>query len=139
MNKSFVQFQNQSFINLETFRKNGIGVKTPVWFVEDEGRFYVRTGAESWKVKRIHNNPQIKVVPSKSQGQPIGKWVPAVAHRIDNPVREVEINKLFNRKYGLQKRFFDLMGMMRKDQLATLEIELSGEQRSSKWVMCSYL
>ena len=128
MNTPYAQFKNQSFINLETFRKNGMGVKTPVWFVEDEGRFYVRTGADSWKVKRICNNPQVRVVPSESQGQPIGEWVPAAAYRLDDPAREAEINRLFNQKYGLQKRFFDLMGKMRKDQLATLEIELSSNQ-----------
>lgn len=37
------QFENQQFLNLETFRKNGIGVKTPVWFVQDGETLYVRT------------------------------------------------------------------------------------------------
>ena len=117
------QFQNQAFLNLETFRKNDTGVKTPVWFVEDSGRFYVRTVANSWKVKRIRNNPQVKVVPCKVQGEPLGEWVPARAWRISDPAREKAVNALFNRKYGLQKRLFDLMGKMRKDQMATLEIE----------------
>ncbi len=30
-------FDHQQYLNLETFRKNGAGVKTPVWFVEDGG------------------------------------------------------------------------------------------------------
>ena len=124
MKTSISQFQNQAFLNLETFRKNGTGVKTPVWFVEQNERFYVRTVADSWKVKRIRNNAQVKVVPCKSQGQVLGEWVPAQARQVDEPGRAQEINALFNRKYGLQKRFFDLMGKMRKDQMTTLEIEL---------------
>jgi len=128
MSNNSHQFQNQPFINLETFRKNGDGVKTPVWFVEADGHFYVRTVADSWKVKRIHNNSQVKVVPCKSQGQPIGEWVSATARHLRDSDREAEINILFNQKYGLQKRFFDLMGKFRKDQMTTLEIELSGVQ-----------
>lgn len=41
------RFENQQFMNLETFRKNGEGVKTPVWFVLDNNIIYVRTGKDS--------------------------------------------------------------------------------------------
>jgi PPOX class probable F420-dependent enzyme len=124
MNTSLPQFQNQAFLNLETFRKNGISVKTPVWFVEDDGRFYVRTVTDSWKVKRIRNHPQVNIVPCKVQGEPLGEWVQAHARQISDPTREKAINDLFNHKYGAQKRMFDWMGKMRKDQMATLEIEI---------------
>jgi len=33
--------QNQKYISLTTFRKNGTGVPTPVWFGEDSGKLYV--------------------------------------------------------------------------------------------------
>lgn len=36
------QFKNQNYINLETFRKSGEGVKTPVWFVQERDSLYVR-------------------------------------------------------------------------------------------------
>ena len=124
MNTSLQQFQNQVYLNLETFRKDGTSVNTPGWFVEQDERFYIRTVADSWKVKRIRNNAQVKVVPCKSQGQTLGEWVPAQARQVDDPGRAQEINALFNCKYGLQKRFFDLMGSMRKTQMTTLEIEL---------------
>jgi PPOX class probable F420-dependent enzyme len=51
------QFEKQQYLNLETFRKNGDGVKTPIWFVQAGEKLYVRTGGESGKVKRIHNHP----------------------------------------------------------------------------------
>ena len=28
------QFIKQKYLNIETFRKSGIGVKTPVWFAQ---------------------------------------------------------------------------------------------------------
>ena len=49
-------FTSQQYLNLETFRKNGAAVKTPVWFVQDGDATFVRTLANSGKVKRIRNN-----------------------------------------------------------------------------------
>ena len=119
------QSHNQTFLNLETFRKNGTGVKTPVWFVEDGKYFYVRTVVDSWKVQRIKNNSQVTIVPCTVKGEPLGEWVPAFARRFDDPVREKEINKMFNHKYSLQKCMFDLMSKIRKQQITTLDIKLT--------------
>jgi len=47
------QFQNKEYIRLETVKRNGQLVPTPVWFVVDEGRLFVRSYANSSKVKRI--------------------------------------------------------------------------------------
>jgi PPOX class probable F420-dependent enzyme len=127
MNKNLQQFQDQSFLNLETFYKDGRGVKTPVWFVQDGEKLYVRTVADSWKVKRARNHPEVKLVPCKAQGQPLGEWVPGQAQLLDDAAREEGINQLLNQKYGMQKRAFDLMGKIRKDQMGVLEIELSAE------------
>jgi PPOX class probable F420-dependent enzyme len=127
MNQSLQQFQNQAFLNLETFRKDGTGVKTPVWFVQDGDLLYVRTVADSWKVKRVCNNPQVNMVPCKAQGQPSGEWRPAQAQHIEDAAREEEINQLLNKKYGMQKRVFDAMGKLRKDQMVVLEITLTSE------------
>ena len=54
-------FENQKYLNLETFRKSGVGVKTPVWFVQEGDVLFVRTGAIRVKVKRIRNNSQVNI------------------------------------------------------------------------------
>lgn len=120
----FEQFQNQNFLNLETFRKNGEGVKTPVWFVLEGEKIYVRTIDNSWKVKRIRRNPQVRLVPSDVRGTPVAgsTWQTAQAHLISDSREAARINDLFNKKYGLQKRMFDLMGVARKSTYATIEI-----------------
>ena len=46
-------FKDYQYINVETFRKNGKGVKTPVWFVNDANTLAVRTESSSGKMKRI--------------------------------------------------------------------------------------
>ena len=121
---NWAQFKNQAYMNLETFRKNGEGVKTPVWFVQEGNIFYVRTGEESWKVKRLRNNPQVNIVPSNNSGGPLGEWVPMMAELVKDPALDQEVNQMFNRKYGMQKRFFDLMGRLRGFNLVTLAISL---------------
>ena len=116
------QFEGQNFLNLETFYPSGKGVKTPVWFVQDDAKLYVRTVDDSWKVRRVRQTARVNVVPCKAQGSPVGEWVPGTAQVVDAD-RHAQINRLMNKKYGIQKRAFDLMG--RKHQHVTLEISLA--------------
>lgn len=71
------QFENQSYLNIETFRKSGAGVKTPVWFVEEGDTFYIWTEASSGKAKRIRQDEKVRIVPSTVSGKPRGEWVDA--------------------------------------------------------------
>jgi PPOX class probable F420-dependent enzyme len=58
---------------MTTFRKNGAGVKTPVWFAEDGGgMIYVMTRGDSVKVKRIRNNPDVRIAPCTIRGKVTG-------------------------------------------------------------------
>ena len=62
------------YINIETFRKNGTGVRTPIWFVVYQGLIYFRTDAKSGKVKRIRNNPHVRIAPCDIRGNVKGNW-----------------------------------------------------------------
>ncbi len=106
-------FQNRQYLNLETFRKNGEGVKTPVWFVEYQGRLVVITEAHSGKMKRVRNNPNVRVAPCTVNGTLLGDWIPATAALLPENER-VETNRLFNRKYGLMKFLFELPNLFTK-------------------------
>ena len=117
------QFKDQKYINLETFRKSGVGVKTPVWFVEDGGFFYVWTEAQSWKAKRIRNNGSVKVVPSKADGEPIGDWVDAKATADESDAALNFTTKLMRKKYGLAFLGFALFGKLRKAKYTSLKLE----------------
>lgn len=118
------QYKGQKYLNLETFRKSGAGVKTPVWFVEQDGVLYVRTIADSGKVKRIRNNSRVRIAPCKSNGEPLGEWGEARAELVDEDKAE-EINTQLKRKYGLVKSMFDLMGRSSKAAPATIAIYIS--------------
>ena len=118
------QFSGRSYLNLETFRKSGVGVRTPVWFVEQEGVLYVRTMARTGKVKRIRNNGRVRVVPCGMRGDPLGEWVEAQAELVDSP-QAGKVNQLLKQKYGIQKTISDLMDRLNRSDAATIAIRIS--------------
>jgi hypothetical protein len=95
------QFTDQPYLNLETFRRNGAGMKTPVWFVQQGEKLYVRTIADSGKVKRIRNISRINISPCRVDGEPIGNWSAARGREVQSTSTfEESINRLFDLKYG---------------------------------------
>ena len=120
------QFENQQFLTVETFRKNGQGVKTPVWFAEEDGTFYVWTGASSGKIKRARRNPDVRIAPSKADGTPLGQWVAAKACSDDSPAAIDHITKLMRKKYGLTFMLFHWLGLLRREKYTSLRIQAPG-------------
>ena len=96
------QFDGQKYISLETFKKNGQSVKTPVWFVLHKNAFYVYTEADSWKVKRIRNSPRVRVAVCNIRGGIKGPWLDATASLVEGDER-LAADKLLDRKYFLKK------------------------------------
>ncbi|HWW17402.1 MAG TPA: PPOX class F420-dependent oxidoreductase [Candidatus Saccharimonadales bacterium] len=99
----FAPLQGQKYINLETFRKNGQGVRTPVWFAgePEQGppeKLYAYSTADSGKAKRIRNNPRVRVAPCTASGKLLGKWIDAVAEIVMGAEAEHGM-KLLNKKY----------------------------------------
>jgi uncharacterized protein len=90
--------QGQKYISLTTFRKNGAGIPTPVWFGEENGKLYVMTRSDMGKVKRIRNNPQVKVAPCTIRGKVTGPEFTATA-RILPAEDNAQARKTINRKY----------------------------------------
>jgi len=66
------ELKGHKYVSLTTFRKNGTAVHTPVWFAEDGGLIYVMTRGDSVKVKRIRNNPDVRVAPCTMRGKITG-------------------------------------------------------------------
>ena len=64
--------ERKSYISLATFRKNGQPVWTPVWFAVNGGKLYVMTRSDSWKVKRLSNDPRVRFAPCTMRGKITG-------------------------------------------------------------------
>jgi PPOX class probable F420-dependent enzyme len=107
------QFKDQEFLSLETFRKNGSGVKTPVWFAQEDDSLYIWTVGDSGKIKRIRNNPRVNIAPCRRFGKVTGEWMTAQASVDDSAaaVRHVEV--LLSRKVGFVFAMFRLIDWLR--------------------------
>lgn len=122
------QFAKAKYFSLETFRKTGVGVRTPVWFAEDTTQqprtvLYVYTLPDSGKAKRIRNNPKVRIAPCTMRGDLRGAWVDARARICDDA--EVEKGQeLLNQKYGLMKRLGDFFSRLRGRTQIVLAIEI---------------
>ena len=115
-------FKKHQYINVETFRKNGIGVKTPVWFAQDGDTLVVRTESSSGKMKRIRSNAHIRIAPCDARGGLLGEWVEARAEIISEQSENEKVNRLVTKKYGFTKRLFDLMGKFRGRESGSFRI-----------------
>lgn len=121
MNESLKQ---QSYINLETFRKSGASERTPVWFVLEGDVIYVRTIANSGKVKRIRNNPRVNIAPCKVDGALLGDWIPAQAREVTDSDIARKVDQLLGKKYGLMKTLLAVGSRLQRREYTILEIRL---------------
>ncbi|HJQ70481.1 MAG TPA: PPOX class F420-dependent oxidoreductase [Blastocatellia bacterium] len=120
-NDKLAEFAGQKYLNLATYRKNGTAVNTPLWFAEEGGQFYVYSLANAGKVKRIRNNPRVKVAPCDIRGNLKGEWVEAEARILDSAKAE-HGHRLLNKKYGLLKRLGDFFSKLRKRERVVMTI-----------------
>lgn len=115
MPDALAQFARAKYISLETFRKTGVGVRTPVWFAADPAAphlFYLYSEADAGKVKRIRNNAHVRVAPCDIRGNLRGAWVDGQA-RIIEGAEAGKAQELLRQKYwlkGIGDFFSRLMG-----------------------------
>jgi PPOX class probable F420-dependent enzyme len=94
--------EGEKYISLTTFRKNGAEVRTPVWFAEESGRLYVFSNPNAGKVKRIRNNPSVRLAACTFRGKITGAESGATA-RILPPEDWSRAREIMRRKYWLMR------------------------------------
>ena len=115
-----------SYVSLATFRRNGRAVETPVWVAAANGRLYVFSEAKAGKVKRLRNDPRVRLAPCGVRGRVLGPWVEGSARVVSEPDIEARAYAALRRKYGWQMRLTDLGSWLagRIGGRAVLEIEV---------------
>ena len=117
----FEGFYDKKYINLQTFKKNGEIVSTPVLFVLKNNEIFFRSDADSGKVKRIRNNNNIKASICDIRGNIKGQTYTGIANFQDKS-RYNEINSLFDKKYSLVSPILKIVYKLRKINLVILSI-----------------
>jgi len=126
MAAKIAELEREAYFSLETFKRNGDGVKTPVWFAECDGRYYVFTEAKAWKVKRLGRNERVRVAACGVQGKVHGSWFEGRGRVVDDSAILDAAYGALQKKYGWQITLLNFMSRLfgRIDGRAMLELEL---------------
>ena len=100
------------YLSLQTFRKNGDPVSTPVWFAEAQGKYYCYTPNHAGKVKRLRNSSQSKVAPCDGRGNLLGEWIETQATLVESEDEQALAFRLLRQKYGWQMGIGDLFARL---------------------------
>jgi uncharacterized protein len=102
-------FTGRKYALLTTFKRDGTPVPTPVWFGVTDERLYVRSEAKVGKIKRIRNDPHVRVTPSTVRGKPIGPTTEATA-RILPAEDEAQAEAALAANYGRFRHLYERGG-----------------------------
>jgi uncharacterized protein len=113
-------FHGHKYLNLESVRKNGQAVRTPVWFAADPPSgspetLYVYSTSDSGKAKRIRNNARVRIAPCNVRGKLLGDWIEARAQIVTDEPAQYGMG-LLNKKYVPWKQFLDFFSIFSRNK-----------------------
>ncbi|HVH08134.1 MAG TPA: PPOX class F420-dependent oxidoreductase [Myxococcota bacterium] len=119
----------ETYVSLATFRRDGREVRTAVWIAGAGGKLYVYTNGTSWKVKRLRNDPRVRLAACDARGKLRAPeaWLDGRGRVEQDPARMQTGIDAVAAKYGWQARLLYLgarIGGRWKDR-TILEIELA--------------
>ncbi|MHB8503250.1 MAG: PPOX class F420-dependent oxidoreductase [Candidatus Acidiferrales bacterium] len=125
----FAAFRDHKYLSLETFKKSGEGVKTPVWFAAEPAsdlagagaRLYIYTIGNTGKVKRIRNNSRVRIVPCTIKGEPLGEWADANAEIVTGE-EAGRAMRLLNKKYFPWKQLLGFFALFSRRERVVMVI-----------------
>ncbi|MBC8515920.1 MAG: PPOX class F420-dependent oxidoreductase [Nitrosopumilus sp.] len=97
--KNLDEIKSEKYISVETYKKDGTSVKTPVWFTIKDNLVYVVTRDQTGKVKRLKNNLNVKIATCNIKGKIKGKWDSGTVEILDEQETK-EAVKRRDKKYG---------------------------------------
>lgn len=102
----FAALSGHKYLSLETYKKTGEAVRTPVWFAADPAapldpsaaKIFIYTIGDTAKVKRMRNNPLVRIAPCDMRCNILGPWVDARAEFVTGE-EAARGMRLLNEKY----------------------------------------
>ncbi len=95
--------QGENYISLETFKRDGTGVKTPVWFAREGHHVMLFTDSRSWKVKRLGRNDRVRLAACGVRGKVHGQWFDGTCERLEGTAAKAA-HKALTKRYWLLMR-----------------------------------
>jgi PPOX class probable F420-dependent enzyme len=108
------------YLSVTSFKRDGSGVATPLWFVSDGRRLFALTDLHSAKVRRIRRNPHVLVASCRVNGRLRGEPVPARADVLTATEDLDHVQRLLRERYKFSYRvvmlFYRLGRRLRREQ-----------------------
>ena len=92
------------YLSLTSFKRDGTGVATPLWFVSDGERLLALTDLHSAKVARIRHDASVLVAPCGPSGKLRGEPMPAHAEVLTDTADLERVQRLLIARYKLTYR-----------------------------------
>jgi PPOX class probable F420-dependent enzyme len=92
------------YLSVTSFKRDGTGVATPVWFVHEGSRLFALTDLHSGKVRRIRRDPRILVAPCRADGKLRREPIPARVEVLTDIPDLERVQKLLKERYKLSYR-----------------------------------
>jgi PPOX class probable F420-dependent enzyme len=114
----------EPYVNLISYRKSGVDVKTPVWIAKYMDSYYVFSESKAGKVKRIRNNGQVKLAACDVKGKVKSEWIEGQASIITDEDEIRGMYRAFDKKYTWQTRSLNFIAKLtgRFDRRSILKI-----------------
>jgi PPOX class probable F420-dependent enzyme len=114
------------YINLRSYKRDGLPVDTPVWCAPLDGKLVIFTLRETFKVKRVQRNPKVQVARCDLRGKLLGPWLEGTCRRVEDPQHEARAYAALTAKYGWRMRVGDFFSALtgRKPRRVVMEIAL---------------
>lgn len=124
---------SESYINLETFKMDGNGVKTPVWAAPLDGKMVVFSESKAYKIKRLRRNPKFRAAACDVRGNVRGPWYSGTARLVDDPAEIARFLDALKRKYGWQMSVGNFFARLtgRFGKRAYIELTFEGPANTS--------
>jgi uncharacterized protein len=93
---------------LVTYKRDGTGVPTPVWFARDGDRVYVWTEINAYKAKRVRRDPRALLAPCGPTGAPHGPPIAARGRVLADEHERRHAAAAIRSQWGPGRRLFEL-------------------------------
>jgi PPOX class probable F420-dependent enzyme len=119
----FEHLRGQKYCLLVTYKRNGEAVPTPVWFGLRDGNVYIRSEGHVAKVKRIRNNPRVRLAPCTVRGQAVGPPAEGRARLIEKGSRDEDTAEgALKANYGLGRKLYERLAGTLASSLVYMEV-----------------
>ncbi len=124
MSEILTILQDGKYISLKTYRKNGEGVASKVWFVEEKLKFYACTGGDTFKARRIRSNSHVQIAPTNARGKIDTEYIDGEALILTTDATE-RTKLLFRKKYRMFKLLSHLKNRNAEEKEKQIYIEIT--------------